>query len=389
MEQTLYGLIYCISFPNGKKYIGQTTKTVEERINQHISVSRSNGQYLLSKAIKKYGESNFNYEVIDEAYNKYQLDILEISYIIYYNSHYIKGKGYNMTDGGEGVCGYIHTEESKNIMSTKSKQYYSNNSIRELKSIEVKKYFENQENRNRLSEQQKIYFIKNPEAKEYFLKKSKEFWSITDNRLIKSIQMKEMHKNNPNIAAEISERMKETHKNNPNIAKENSERMKETHKNNPNIAKEHGRMLKEMHQNNPNIATEISERMKETHKNNPNIAKEHSEFMKKKMNRPGVKEECSKRQKEIMNRPGVKEALSNKIKLFRSTLDGKKMGQPKPFDVFLVNGEYIGTFDYVPFAIDYLNKKNIKIDGHYIRNVLKGRRKTTCGLTFKYKIIDE
>ena len=31
-----------------------------------------------------------------------------------------------MTDGGEGVTGYIHTEETKKLMSSKSKLYFSN-----------------------------------------------------------------------------------------------------------------------------------------------------------------------------------------------------------------------------------------------------------------------
>ena len=152
-ENEIYGFIYCISFPNGKKYIGQTTKLVEERIKEHIIVSKTDAQYLLSKAI-------------DNACNRDELNQLEIQHIIFYNTHYLKGHGYNMTDGGEGVSGYIHSEESKKIMSYKSKLYFSNSSIRDSKSIEVKTYFENPENKLRLSEQIKLYFIKHPEARE-------------------------------------------------------------------------------------------------------------------------------------------------------------------------------------------------------------------------------
>ena len=66
-ENEIYGFIYCISFPNGKKYIGQTTKLVEERIKEHIIVSKTDAQYLLSKAIRKYGEISIEYKSIDNA----------------------------------------------------------------------------------------------------------------------------------------------------------------------------------------------------------------------------------------------------------------------------------------------------------------------------------
>jgi len=182
MEECIYGFIYCITFPNGKKYIGQTTKEIEERINEHICVSKTDAQYLLSKAIRKYGENPIVYEAIDIAHGRDELNMLEIEYILFYNTHYLKGNGYNMTDGGEGVVGYRHTEESKRLMSAKSKLYFSDSSIRISKSIEVKKYFENPENRLRLSNQIKSYYTNNPEAKEKLSIRITEYYSNLENR---------------------------------------------------------------------------------------------------------------------------------------------------------------------------------------------------------------
>jgi hypothetical protein len=65
-------------------------------------------------------------------------------------------------------------------------------------------------------------------------------------------------------------------------------------------------------------------------------------------------------------------------------LQKKIRGPPKPFNVYY-GEEHIGTFDYVPFAIDFLQKnKNITINGHYIRKVLYGERNKTHGYVFRY-----
>ena len=365
-ENEIYGFIYCISFPNGKKYIGQTTKLVEERIKEHIIVSKTDAQYLLSKAIRKYGEISIEYKSIDNACNRDELNQLEIQYIIFYDTHYLKGYGYNMTDGGEGVTGYIHTEETKKLMSSKSKLYFSNSSIRDAKSIEVKKYFENPENKLRLSEQIKSYYIKHPEARENMSLKISEYYSNPENRLKQSNKRQEYFSNpeaRENMSLKISEYFS-----NPENRKNMSNTKKEFYKNNPEMAKQH------------------SEIMKEKHATNPEIAKQHSDFMKEHMNRPEVKEANSIRQKEYMNRPEVKEANSIRMKERGNTLEGKIRGQPKPFDVYNSNNEHIGTFDYVPFAIDFLIKnKDLKISGNYIRRVLSGERKHTKGYVFKYK----
>jgi hypothetical protein len=401
-ENEIYGFIYCISFPNGKKYIGQTTKLVEERIKEHIIVSKTDAQYLLSKAIRKYGENSIEYKAIDNACNRDELNQLEIQHIISYNTHYLKGHGYNMTDGGEGVKGYIHTEESKIIMSNKSKEYFSNSSIRHAKSIEVKKYFENPENKKRLSDQIISYYNKNPEARENTSKRMTLYFSNPENRLKQSIKRKDYYDNNqdardlvsinskmyysiPENRENMSNLKKEQHKNNPEMAKQHSDFMKEYYNNNQD-ARDLVSINSKMYYSIPENRENMSNLKKEQHKNNPEMAKQHSDFMKEYMNRPEVKEANSIRMKEYMNRPEVKEANSIRMKERGNTLEGKIRGQPKPFDVYNSNNEHIGTFDYVPFAIDFLIKnKDLKISGNYIRRVLSGERKHTKGYVFKYK----
>ena len=100
------GYIYCITNTvNGKQYIGQTIRTIEQRYSGHIEKSKHNkdNQYLYT-AMNKYGIEKFyvsqlefiscktKQELVDELNKK------EIYYISTLNTK--KPNGYNMTDGG-------------------------------------------------------------------------------------------------------------------------------------------------------------------------------------------------------------------------------------------------------------------------------------------------
>ena len=57
------GVIYKITNnQNGKAYIGQT-KNFNRRIKEH---KKASDDYLIHKAIQKYGCNNFTYEIIEE-----------------------------------------------------------------------------------------------------------------------------------------------------------------------------------------------------------------------------------------------------------------------------------------------------------------------------------
>ena len=96
------GYIYKIENKlNGKVYIGQTTKTVEKRFNQHKNNSNKDyfSQIVLYKAFNKYGIENF--ECIElEKVNNELLDEREKYWIEYYNSYF---DGYNSTLGGRAT----------------------------------------------------------------------------------------------------------------------------------------------------------------------------------------------------------------------------------------------------------------------------------------------
>lgn len=78
---------------NGMVYIGQTTKTVAERVNQHLQKKSKIG-----KAMVKEGKDNFTVTVLDHATNKQELDELERYWIAFFNA---QENGYNTLSGGK------------------------------------------------------------------------------------------------------------------------------------------------------------------------------------------------------------------------------------------------------------------------------------------------
>jgi len=96
---------------SGKCYIGQTVKTLENRIYHHISNSKSAiHKSIFHNALKSYGSDNFEWEVIATADTKEQLNELEIYYITKYDSI---NTGYNMVEGGTGGYNQFAVDANK------------------------------------------------------------------------------------------------------------------------------------------------------------------------------------------------------------------------------------------------------------------------------------
>lgn len=101
---------------NGKIYIGQTRKTIEERFNEHVNLSERSS-YHIHRAIKKHGAENFRCTLIETADEMF-INEREIFWINNFDSY---KHGYNMTLGGEGKKGYCSTKETKEKISKSKK----------------------------------------------------------------------------------------------------------------------------------------------------------------------------------------------------------------------------------------------------------------------------
>src|SRR3990172_7932248 len=102
MEKKLYGIIYMLrNTINDKCYIGQTIKTLEERIIRHRY--KSDKKIMpISFAIHKYGFENFESPILKNCYSQHELDESEKELVNYYNTW--SPNGYNLKAGnGRGA----------------------------------------------------------------------------------------------------------------------------------------------------------------------------------------------------------------------------------------------------------------------------------------------
>ena len=109
----LYVIYLITNLINNKKYVDHTQQGREEKRWQEHFVYTVNDNKILHNAIRKYGQENFEAEVIEAEIPEDLIDERERYYIKYYNTFYLNGQGYNMTEGGQGIHGYLHTEEAK------------------------------------------------------------------------------------------------------------------------------------------------------------------------------------------------------------------------------------------------------------------------------------
>lgn len=105
--------IYCHTAPNGKRYIGQTSK--EPKIRWNNGLGYLNCTYF-RHAIEKYGWENFRHDIICVVHSERLAHLFERYYIQKYDT-FNHDKGYNLTLGGEGTVGHELSEEARRKIS--------------------------------------------------------------------------------------------------------------------------------------------------------------------------------------------------------------------------------------------------------------------------------
>lgn len=108
--------VYMYEFPNGKKYIGMTKNTLEERRDMGYHHNKE-----LQSAIRSYGWRGFEHKVLIDNLTKQQAETMEIKLIEEYNTTDPQ-HGYNVSYGGTATFAKLkHTEEYKVKMSNINK----------------------------------------------------------------------------------------------------------------------------------------------------------------------------------------------------------------------------------------------------------------------------
>ena len=230
-----YGYIYKITFPNGKCYIGLTAKTIEQRWKGHNGHAKAGDTKCLYNALRKYDMvDTFQMIEIDTAETKEELCEKEIAHIEMHNSHYIRGNGYNMTDGGEGTTGYEYTEEDKEKMSEAQKKYHKDNpEARQKQSETIKKYFKDNPEAGKVhGEYMKQYHKDNPEAGKAHGDYMKQYYEDNPEARQKCSEALKKRYEDPEEIRKCSEAQKKRYED-PEEIRKNSETTKKYFKDNP------------------------------------------------------------------------------------------------------------------------------------------------------------
>ena len=116
------GIIYKITSPSGKSYIGQTQRSLKVRIVQHTG--RGSSCSILKAAITKYGWQNMKTEILLECDNEH-LPMYERHFIQAYDT--FGPHGYNATSGGE--VGKTFATVVRQRISSRLRDGWANGSI--------------------------------------------------------------------------------------------------------------------------------------------------------------------------------------------------------------------------------------------------------------------
>lgn len=109
---------------NGKRYIGWTSKTMEERWQFHCMMAmKFNSRLIFHQAIRKYGPESFDHKVLVVTESMIEAKNYEKTYIELHQTFAfdLQHWGYNGTRGGDGAVGHKHTPETLIRMSESQK----------------------------------------------------------------------------------------------------------------------------------------------------------------------------------------------------------------------------------------------------------------------------
>jgi hypothetical protein len=135
---------------NGKRYVGQTIQTLDQRWSKHCSVSSANCGMPIVLAIQKYGQENFERKILSVCDNIDQMNHRESYYIRLLNTR--TPNGYNVLSGGKNS---LHTEETKKKISI-AQTGEKNHNFGKNASIETKeKMSKSQTGKHRWSEDER------------------------------------------------------------------------------------------------------------------------------------------------------------------------------------------------------------------------------------------
>lgn len=206
------GIIYKITSPNGKMYIGQTDRPFKTRWKQHCG--KNSCCTALHRAILKYGDVNMTKEILCEC-NVDELKLKENEYIKEFNS--LAPNGYNLKMNDETGRTVLSEETRKKISEGNKKnarenpRFLTEEQKDHLRKINIGKVM-SEESKQKMRYSKKKYYDKNithtDETKTKISNSLKEYYKNIDKKITRIIDETKLPKHFKKIQIESSEETK-------------------------------------------------------------------------------------------------------------------------------------------------------------------------------------
>ena len=128
MEENInHWIIYMYTFPNGKRYVGKTKRTLSKR--QGYNFTRYNHCTVLWNAIQKYGIENIQQKILfeNDMTDEYASRLEQICILLFKTNcnKFLNPKfGYNLTDGGDGLTGWHPDEDRLEVLRNQMHEFH-------------------------------------------------------------------------------------------------------------------------------------------------------------------------------------------------------------------------------------------------------------------------
>lgn len=220
-------LIYLLTSPNNKQYVGITSQPFQKRWKNHIYWAKQGSSTCMAKAIRKYGEKSFIFKEIIKVEKTSKIKETESYYIHKYNT--LAPNGYNMSDGGGGNWkGNKHSLETRAKMRKNKLEFYKDSKQKQKQKERMLSFYNS--SKGKICKKEKSLFfksnnpMKNPEIK----KKINKVRKTPEYRATKSIEQKQIW-SDPKLLKKHSKKLKEIWENNTESKKKISEKLLENH----------------------------------------------------------------------------------------------------------------------------------------------------------------
>jgi group I intron endonuclease len=196
------GQLYLITFKtSGKSYVGISSKSAAHRWKYHI---KPGNQLPIGRAFKKYGLADAVVTILAVSDSWLALCAMETIAIAEHKT--MQPHGYNLTSGGEGVQGYVHTRAVRDAQSERSKKQFANPEFRASRMEQTKKQWTDPSSREYLLAMRKKAHQK-PEVIVKFSSGQKRRFSEHAERAAASARAKKQWAN-PEARADMAARTK-------------------------------------------------------------------------------------------------------------------------------------------------------------------------------------